>query len=65
MKNNNTFFVYDYELRKKKGIYFSRIEVKIKKENSIFEIVNREEDIVVSKLETQVIQDKKNLILLG
>lgn len=56
---------YDYELRRKAGIYFSRIEVEIKKENNIFEIVNREEDIVVNKLATLVIQDKKNLIGLG
>lgn len=56
------FFVYDYELRKKTGIYFSRIEAEIKKESSIFEIVNREEDIVVNKLATPVIQDKRNVI---
>ncbi|MGL5869333.1 hypothetical protein [Clostridium chrysemydis] len=56
------FFVYDYELRKKTGIYFSRIEAEIKKKDSIFEIVNREEDIVVNKLATPVIQNKRNVI---
>jgi predicted nucleic acid-binding protein len=56
------FFVYDYELRKKTGIYFSKIEAEIKKENSIFEIVNREDDIIVNKLATPVIRKKKDSI---
>jgi predicted nucleic acid-binding protein len=56
------FFVYDYELRKKTGIYFSKIEAEIKKENSIFEIVNREDDVIVNKLATPVIREKKDSI---
>jgi predicted nucleic acid-binding protein len=53
------FFVYDYELRKKTGIYFPIIEAEIKKDGSIFEIINREDDVIVNKLATQVIQNKK------
>jgi predicted nucleic acid-binding protein len=56
------FFVYDYELRKKTGVYFSKIEAEIKKENSIFEIVNREDDVIVNKLATPVIRKKKDSI---
>ncbi|QAA33550.1 hypothetical protein [Clostridium manihotivorum] len=56
------FFVYDYELRKKTGIYFPLIEAEIKKEGSIFEIVNREDDAIVNKLAIPVILKKKDKI---
>lgn len=56
------YFVYDYELRKKTGIYFSKIEAEINKKNSIFEIVNREDDSVVNRLAIPVIQKKKDSI---
>ncbi|MBB6632064.1 hypothetical protein [Clostridium algidicarnis] len=56
------FFVYDYELRKKTGIYFSIIEAEIKKEDSIFEIINREEDVIVNKLAIPVIRKKTDSI---
>lgn len=56
------FYVYDVELRKKTGIFFSRIESEIKKENSIFEIINREEDKVIEKLAEPIIKEKKKVI---
>jgi len=56
------FFIYDVELRRKAGIYYSKIEAEIKKENSIFEIVNRVDKFEINKLAKSVIQEKKDVI---
>ncbi|OAA93549.1 hypothetical protein [Clostridium coskatii] len=56
------YFIYNVELRRKAGPNFSKIEKVINEENSIFEIVNREEDFVVNSLAKPIINDKKNLI---
>lgn len=56
------FFVYDVELRKNTGMFFQKIEAEIKRENSIFQIVNREENFVINRLAKPIILNKKDLI---
>lgn len=55
-------YVYEKEIKRKAGIHFHKIETEIKREGSIFEIVNRENDFVINKLAKPVISDKKDLI---
>lgn len=55
-------YVYEKEIKRKAGIHFHIIETEINKEDSIFQIVNREDDFVINKLAKPVISDKKDLI---
>lgn len=55
-------YVYDIEIKKKAGIYYSDIAQAINKEKSIFKILDRKNDKALNMLSKDIIEEKKKLI---
>lgn len=56
------YFIYDDELKRKAGIFYSRIKEYIMREDSIFVIKDRKKDSILNKLSRDVIEDKKKIV---
>lgn len=55
-------FVYDIEIKKNAGRYYSEIYKAVHKDGSIFKIVDRKKDISINILARDIIDDKRKLI---
>jgi len=55
-------FVYDNEIKKNAGRYYGVIKDALKKDGSIFKIVDRKKDISINILARDIIEDKKKVI---
>ena len=55
-------FVYNIEIKKNAGRYYSLINEAIHKDGSIFKIVDRKKDISINILARDIIEDKKKVI---
>lgn len=55
-------YVYDVEIKKKAGRYYDTINQTIKKEGSIFKILDRKNDIALNILAKDIIDDKRKII---
>ena len=55
-------FVYDHEIKRRAGIYYSVIVKAINKKGSIFKILDRKKDMALNKLSKDIIEEKKKVI---
>lgn len=55
-------FILQKELSKKAGVNYTKIVQAIEKEDSIFKVVDRSNDILINNLAKDIIQEKKKLI---
>jgi len=55
-------YIFDVELRKKAGIYYSKIVQAIDKDKSILKVVDRRSDRLFNNIAEEIIQEKKKLI---
>lgn len=56
------YYIYDIEIRKNAGKYYSIIRQAIDKEESIFKVIDRKKDKALDMLSKEIIEEKKQLI---
>jgi len=56
------WFVFDVEIKNKAGKHYGTIVQAINKDGSIFQVLNRKEDVALNRLSKEIIEDKKKVI---